>query len=173
LAGWALDFHSRFVGHEQVRGVIGDLVFRYKYQGEHQLADELACCWADLLAAHPELPRPEAVLPIPPSTPRTLDPVMHLASALATRLEIPVQLDTLVKTRKTRQQKGLKSLAAKQSNVAGAFKLQGRVMGQHLLLVDDLYDSGATLSEAARTLSRDRPASLVVLTLTKTVHSDL
>lgn len=171
-AGWALDFHSRFVGKEQVRGVIGDLVYRYKYQGEHQLADELAQRWADLLGAHPEIPQPEAVVPVPPSTPRKFDPVIHLARALAARLGIQALNTALVKTRSTQPQKELKSMAAKQANVRGAFTTQGAVAGMHLLLVDDLYDSGATLSEAARSLGRGHPASIVALTLTKTIHAD-
>ena len=172
LAGWALDFHSRFEGDEPVRGLVGDLVFRYKYGGEHGLAGPLADRWAALLAEHPELPRPHTIIPIPPSSAREFDPVTHLAQALAERLGIPACLEILVKIRQTRPQKELRFLAAKQSNVAGAFSLRGSVRGRHLLLVDDLYDSGATLCEAARTLQRGRPAGIVVLTLTKTIHSD-
>ena len=172
LAGWALDFHSRFVGSDQVRGLIGDLVHRYKYQEEHHLAGELAGYWVDLLTRHFELPNLQTVIPIPPSTQRELDPVAHLAEALAVQLGLQVQFDTLIKTRSTRPQKELKSLMAKHSNVAGAFALQGSVLGKNLLLVDDLYDSGATLCEAARTLAGGRPANIVVLTLTKTIHAD-
>lgn len=172
LAGWALDFHSRFEGNEPVRGIIGDLVFRYKYGGEHHLVGPLADRWVELLGEHPELPAPDAVVPIPPSTPREFDPLTHLAQALARCLGLPVWVETLVKTRQTRPQKELRSLAAKQSNVAGAFSLQGSVRGRHLLLVDDLYDSGATLFEAARILGCGGPASIIVLTLTKTIHSD-
>lgn len=172
LAGWALDFHSRFEGNTQVRGIIGDLVYRYKYENRHQLAAELARLWAELLAEHPELPKPNAVIPVPPSTRREFDPVTQLARALAGQLGIPVLTSTLLKTRQTRPQKELKSLAAKRANVAGAFALRADVAGKHVLLVDDLYDSGATLHEAARILSRGRPASIVILTLTKTIHAD-
>jgi predicted amidophosphoribosyltransferase len=97
---------------------------------------------------------------------------MHLAQALAAHLGIQTSSTALVKTRTTRPQKELKSMAAKQANVSGAFAIHGEVGGIHLLLVDDLYDSGATLSEAARVLAHGCPASIVVLTLTKTIHSD-
>lgn len=172
LAGWALDFHSRFVGDQQIRGVIGDLVFRYKYGGQRELVNKLAGYWAELLEGHPEIPDLDGVIPVPPSMQREFDPVSHLAQALAARLGIPADLATLIKTRQTQPQKELKSLTAKQANVAGAFALQGHVAGQNLLLVDDLYDSGATLNEAARTLNHGRPASIIVLTLTKTIHAD-
>lgn len=173
LAGWALDYHSRYVGSNQIRSAVGDLVYKYKYKGEHHLANNLVQLWIDLLAQHPDLPQPHAVIPIPSSTLRTFDPVPHLAQVLASSLDIPAMINTLGKTRTTRPQKELNSLVAKQRNVSGAFRLNVDVAGKHLLLVDDLYDSGATLCEAVRTLARGQPASIVVLTLTKTIHSNL
>ncbi len=171
-AGWALDFHSRFDGETQNRGVVGDLAFRYKYRDERNLARELASRWAELLRAQNGLPKFDAVIPVPPSTPREFDPVGNLARALAQELKIPALLDVLVKTRATKQQKEMIALAQKQSNVRGAFASKGDVRGKHILLVDDLYDSGATLQEAARVLQRGDAASIVVLTLTKTIHTD-
>ncbi|MCL4394547.1 MAG: RecQ family ATP-dependent DNA helicase [Chloroflexi bacterium] len=171
-AGWALDFHSRFDGDAQNRSVIGELVFRYKYRGECALATELASHWARLLDRHGELPKPDAVIPVPPSIAREFDPVMTLARALAVELKISARLGVLVKTRTTMPQKEMTSLAQKQSNVAGAFSLRGDVRGKNIILVDDLYDSGATLNEAARVLARGGTASIVALTLTRTIHAD-
>jgi ATP-dependent DNA helicase RecQ len=170
-AGWALDFHSRFDGDTQNRGVVGELVFRYKYRGEQQLAGELAERWEQLLRSHPELPKFDAVIPVPSTSTRDFDRVATLAAALATGLKIPV-IHALAKTRATQQQKELMSLAQKQANVRGAFGLQVDVRGKHIVLVDDLYDSGATLQECARVLQSAGVASIVVLTLTKTIHAD-
>lgn len=171
-AGWALDFHSRFDGGTQNRGVIGDLVLRFKYRGDKNLAGALAAHWVKLLRQHPELPKFDAVIPVPSSTVREFDPVSTLANALAAELGISAWIGRLTKTRKTRPQKELVSLAQKQANVRGAFALRGEVRGKNVLLVDDLFDSGATLEEAARVLQRGGAASIVVLTLTKTIHSD-
>jgi hypothetical protein len=172
LAGWALDFHSRYDGDVASRSLIGDLVFRYKYDGERQLAQDLARRWIDLLRAHPELPPFDAVISVPPSQQRASDPMTVLAQALAALLNIPARTNVLVKTRATRPQKEMTSLAQKRANVAGAFALQGDVCGKRILLIDDLYDSGATLEEAAKVLSRGGVGGIVVLTLTKTIHSD-
>lgn len=172
LAGWALDFNSRFSGADHSRSEIGELVYAYKYRGERRLAHDLASRWAELLANHPELPKPDAVIPIPPSTRRDFDPVTLLAQSLAGQLSIPALTDTLVKTRATKPQKEMTALAQKQANVAGAFALKSGVRGKQILLVDDLYDSGVTLAEAARVLARGGAASVVVLTLTKTIHAD-
>lgn len=172
LAGWALDFHSRFDGDQNSRSQVGELVYRFKYRGEHTLAHELAAQWVQMLAAHPQLPRADVIVPVPPSTPRAADPVTLLAQSLAAALRLPL-VNTLVKTRVTRPQKVLTSFAQKQANVRGAFALKGDVRGKHCVLVDDLFDSGATLHEAALVLARGGAKSIVVLTLTKTIHSDL
>jgi predicted amidophosphoribosyltransferase len=172
LVGWALDFNSRFSGADHTRSEVGELVYLYKYRGERHLARELAARWAELLAAHPELPKPDVVIPIPPSTARDFDPVTLLTQALAAQLAIPALTDALFKTRATRPQKEMTALAQKQANVAGAFALKGDVRGKRLILVDDLYDSGTTLAEAARVLARGGAASIIVLTLTKTIHAD-
>jgi ATP-dependent DNA helicase RecQ len=172
LAGWALDFNSRFSGADHSRSEVGELVYLYKYRGERRLARDLVTRWAELLAGRPELPKPDAVIPIPPSLAREFDPVTALAEALAAQLGIPALTNALVKTRTTKPQKDLTALAQKQANVAGAFALHHEVRGKRLILVDDLFDSGATLAEAARVLTRGGAASLVVLTLTKTIHAD-
>jgi len=98
--------------------------------------------------------------------------VTLLAQALAAQLGIPALTGALVKTRVTEPQKEMLVQAEKRANVAGAFAANGDVAGKQLILVDDLYDSGATVAESARVLARAGAASLVVLTLTKTIHGD-
>lgn len=171
-AGWALDFHSRFDGDVQNRSIVGDLAYRYKYESEQALARELALRWAQLVREQPGLPKFDLVVPIPSTTVREFDPVGVLATALAAELSIPASLGVLVKTRATNPQKALHSLVQKQANVRGAFKVNGDLRGKQVLLVDDLYDSGATLQEAARVLRQSGVVSIVVLTLTKTIHTD-
>ncbi|MCX6035843.1 MAG: phosphoribosyltransferase family protein, partial [Chloroflexi bacterium] len=65
-----------------------------------------------------------------------------------------------------------KTLAQKRANVAGAFTLCGEVKGKRILLVDDLFDSGATLDEISRLLEQNGARRVNVLTLTRTIHSD-
>jgi predicted amidophosphoribosyltransferase len=59
----------------------------------------------------------------------------------------------------------------KRRNVAGAFAIQkSNVKGQRILLIDDIYDSGATINECARVLKAAGAAKVYALTLTKTGH---
>ena len=93
------------------------------------------------------------------------------ARALAQKLGL-AYLPVLSKSRQTAPQKEIHTLAQKKVNVAGAFELQSPVKGKRLLVLDDLYDSGATLEEIYRYLRQAGATKVCVLTLTRTIHSD-
>jgi len=124
-----------------------------------------------LIGEHPELAQVDAIIPVPPSTLRPNDPVSYFAKALAQKLQLPYQ-PVVIKSRQTAPQKEMHTLAQKQSNVTGAFKIQSSVKGKRLLVVDDLFDSGATLLEMHRQLCRAGAVKVNVLTLTRTIHAD-
>jgi ATP-dependent DNA helicase RecQ len=174
-AGWALGFHSRFAGADWSRSEVGDLAYRLKYQSDRAALSPLVEQALALCAEHPELADVEAIVPVPPSTLRPYDPVSVLAEELGRRLPRPVR-PVLVKTRRTAPQKEMRTLAQKRANVAGAFAVPGarqsEIRGQRLLVLDDLYDSGATLEEVCRVLRQAGAARLYVLTLTRTIHAD-
>jgi competence protein ComFC len=174
-AGWALDFHSRFFGADWTRSQAGDLAYRFKYEGQRSLVETLADQLAALVVEQPELAQADAIVPVPPSSPRAFDPVSALCDALGKRLDRPVWC-ALAKTRVTAPQKEMRTLAQKRANVAGAFIVTAdrfrEVRGKRLLVLDDLYDSGATLEEITCTLQRASVSAVLVLTLTRTIHAD-
>ena len=79
---------------------------------------------------------------------------------------------SLVKTRQTQPQKEMQTLPQKRDNVAGAFAVNNDITGKRVLLVDDLFDSGATLEEITKLLLKHKAARVNVLTLTRTIHAD-
>ncbi|MFH1035991.1 MAG: ComF family protein [Pseudomonadota bacterium] len=76
----------------------------------------------------------------------------------------------LRRLRHTRPQVGL-ALQARQDNVAGAFALHprqaGLIEGQRVLLLDDVYTTGATVGECARVLKEAGAARVTVVTLAR------
>ena len=105
------------------------------------------------------------------STAITRQSLSAFAEALAERIGWGY-LPAVVKSRQTSPQKEMHTLAQKRANVSGAFALQSAVKGQRLLVVDDLFDSGATLEEIYRLLRRAGAARICVLTLTRSIHSE-
>lgn len=74
----------------------------------------------------------------------------HLARALSTVIGQPVRPDALQRVRETPTQTAL-TPEERLANVTGAFRAHG-VKGQHLVLVDDVFTTGATLVAAADAL---------------------
>lgn len=170
-AGFALDFHSAYKGADWNRSGIGDLVYRLKYESDATVLPKLIEHTRALFAAQPEMSQFDTILPVPSSTPREFSPVHEFCKALSAAINQPVQ-PCVVKTRQTKPQKEMKTLPQKRDNVAGAFAMNNDITGRKVLLIDDLFDSGATLEEITKVLLNHRVAHVNVLTFTKTIHAD-
>ena len=79
----------------------------------------------------------------------------------------------LEKRRPTKSQGEMPSAKARRRNVLGAFRVPGgnasRVRGRRLLLIDDVFTTGATLNACARALKRAGASSVNALTLARVV----
>lgn len=120
--------------------------------------------------AHNDRSLPDLVLPIPLHRARFYERGYNqsamLAEGIAERLGVPVATDVLVRTRATRSQTRL-SREARWQNVSGAFAVTetAAVAGKHLLLIDDVLTTGATLAAAAVTLKSAGALSVTAATL--------
>ena len=98
-----------------------------------------------------------------------------IASALSRRSGIPVEPDLLRRTRATPPLKGL-GRRERALTVRGAFAVakedRPRLKGRHVILVDDVFTSGATAGACARTLRRAGASTVAVLTWARVVRTD-
>ena len=94
-----------------------------------------------------------------------------LAHALHAAGGPPVGADWLVRRRRTPSQ-GKRNAAQRERNVRAAFAVRpGRAVGgKRILLIDDVFTTGATVGECARVLRRAGAAGVDVLTLARTVR---
>ena len=98
---------------------------------------------------------------------RRFNQAADLARALAAETGKPMLANALRRKRRTAQQVGL-GKAAREANMKGAFEvtLEGKaeLFGTNVLLIDDVYTTGATVSAATRALKRAGVAKVDVLT---------
>jgi ComF family protein len=142
-----------------------DAVHALKYGGLPRIAADLASVLSQLVARPPSGAR---LVPIPLGAARRkrrgYNQSAVLARALGHRWGLPVLSQLLVRTRDTATQTAL-TPAARLANVAGAFRVQNdgcRV--QHVVLIDDVFTTGATLAEAARALGGAGFSSITAVT---------
>ncbi len=90
---------------------------------------------------------------------------LHLSRGLGA----PFEPLTLLRNRERSPQAGL-PLAERLRNVERAFRVpEGRPLAGHVLLVDDVYTSGATAESCARALKSGGADPIVVVTVARTV----
>ena len=129
------------------------LLPRFKFHGDLAAGWLLAQWMADAFGG---LPRPDAIVPLPlhPARLRSrgYDQALELARPLARHLRVPLVARGLARRRQTAPQSELSALARRR-NVRGAFAVPaGVVLPAHVVLVDDVMTTGATLHAAARAL---------------------
>ena len=93
---------------------------------------------------------------------------MLLAQELSRRTGIPC-VKTLVKPRSNRVQSTVGSAESRRRNVKDAYRAlpDAPIKGKHILLVDDIVTTGATLSECARTLRTAGAGDVTALTVAR------
>ncbi len=143
---------------------LGTLVRAYKYQGREELEAVLGGWLAEAVAAASWVDRVEALVSVPTHWSHRLRRPLYaaetLAAVVAKRTHLP-HLPLLRRIRGGPHQIGL-SHTKRTENVRGVFAIGTGVTlrGAHLLLIDDVKTTGATLEECAKVLRKGGAAEV-------------
>lgn len=159
-------------------GTARRLVHRLKYQDRTDLARFMAS-WM-LRASDGTVLACDCILPVPLHrrrfTRRRFNQSAELARHLGQIADRPLLAGTLLRIKPTERQVGL-SARARQDNVRGAFAIasghEADVAGKRVVLVDDVYTTGATVAAATRVLKKAGAADVTVLTFAMAVSGPI
>lgn len=140
-------------------GTGGQIVHALKYGGWRNVGPDLAQRVARLSWPRDVVEERAALVPVPLAASRQRERGYNqsalIAAALARVWQIPAWEEVLTRTRATRTQTEL-TPGERLSNVAGAFcvreNARAKLRGEHVILVDDVVTTGATLSACASAL---------------------
>ncbi len=163
----ALHFHSIYTGP------LRNLILKYKFSGALGHATLLGNLAVQAYTRR-DGQKPDIIVPVPLHKRRLLwrgfNQSAELSKALGKHTGAPVIHAALQRVRYTRPQTQL-DLAQRQSNIKSAFTATRELVeGKHILLVDDVYTTGATLRECARTLMQAGTASINVFVLARALR---
>lgn len=117
-----------------------------------------------------EFPKECVIVPVPISNARFWERGFNqsriLAEWLGEHLQMPVSVG-LIKTRDTPAQSTL-GKAARRTNLRASFEWNLEKIPEHILLVDDVFTTGATLETCAKVLKRNKVQAVYAWTLFRT-----
>ncbi len=138
--------HATF---DTTRSEPGEALYQLKYRSDWKMVQPLAAQVRDTLL--PLFGKVDFIVPMPASTTRPKQPVDELAKALGKLINAPV-FDELIKKASpplgTPSLKNLHSRSEKEEALAGLFTLNKCITNEghwNALLLDDLFDTGATM----------------------------
>lgn len=168
-SGYALDKHlvsSTFTGHNEyghptfdnVRTEVGEALYQLKYKSDQAQAKLLA--QTVISTVIPLIKQPvHLVVPVPASTQRRIQPVYEVAKELAALLKVESFENIIQKAPAptgTPKMKDIHDKDEKRQILANQLSLYDGIQGDgkwNALLIDDLYDSGASMETACAILN--------------------
>jgi ComF family protein len=154
-------------------GKVAEAIWRLKYRGGTHLAKPLARLLIDYQNGEFFFSDFDRIVPVPLSEERLrergFNQSLLLARPVSRNHGVPLDFQILQRLRHTQPQTQL-SAPERERNIRGAFAVRNpqRVRKEHILILDDVFTTGATARECARVLLHAGARQVDVLTLART-----
>ena len=158
-------FFATTYNEKQEDILIKKLIHRFKYE---PLIKELSSIFSKVIIAHfkaiglnKNFFKDFLIIPIPLYIKREkwrgFNQAEEIANHLSSQLKISFIKKTLIRIKNTKPQTETENREERQNNLKEAFKCLNcnLIKGRNILLIDDIYTSGSTMEEAARTLKKN------------------
>lgn len=159
---------DRLISFFPYTGIVQKAIKAIKYRYAYKVTDDLLC-----FVLLPELPKQSVFIPIPlhPSRRRLrgFNQAEIIARVLLKRLGVPVRTDILKRIRKTVPQVDMKNREDRLTNMKNVFTVNtvkvSSLINNTIILVDDVFTTGATMQSACEALKRAGVKTLWGLTI--------
>ncbi|MEK7630258.1 MAG: ComF family protein [Patescibacteria group bacterium] len=150
------------------------LIYGLKYGHRRNIAETLAVILKKYLEKLPPIDFKDfIVLPLPlhkkKERARGFNQTFLIAQALNSYYPLNIRHDLLFKNKPTVSQIETKDYATREKNVAGSFSIRHpeEVESKNIIVLDDVFTSGATLREAVKTLKGVGAKKIIALVIAK------
>ena len=167
LLGAACDYHNP---------VIGSLVRALKYDGilsSANLLGELTALYLKQISSEWGIKFENFIIvpvPLHPSRERVrgFNQSLLIAEAMSSEVNIKIY-NALIRTKRTTPQTDIRDRNKRKANVDGCFSIaiSKDVRGKNILLIDDVFTTGATINEAVKTLKNAGARKVIALVAAK------
>jgi len=128
---------------------------RYKFANDRAYEKAMEYMAKKILSKWSQLSRFDAVVTLPLSkqrmTQRGYNQASFMSDVVSDLFRVPKHDEYIKKIRDTKKQSNLRNVE-RVLNISGAYEASTEVEGKNIILVDDIYTTGATMTEVAKTL---------------------
>lgn len=164
-------FMARAMG--QYERILMEVIHRFKYGGKVSLGEMLGSLMAGFAYPSFRITDYSLIMPVPLHPKRLrqrgFNQALILAREISRHFSIALDFLSLRRIVFTEPQVGL-GRDMRERNIKGAFSVadKGRIKGEKIILVDDVYTTGSTVRECAQALIKSKAEKVAVLTLART-----
>lgn len=161
-------FASSFYGFSNT----GDVIHKCKYESREDFPEFFLQQMVRTFKMKLGSEKFDLMVYVPPAV--SGDLVKNFTVKLSEKLNIPLS-HGLSKSKITKEQKIFENGYLKKDNVAGAFIYNHpkEINGKTILLIDDVFDSGATIKEIGKYLTKCGAGKIIPLVIAKTIGGDV
>lgn len=161
----AFDYaHSLFRYEDRVIGLVHQLKFSEKINYARSIGELL------LLKLLEAGEKPDCLLPVSLHDSRLrqrgFNQSIEISRVIAKKAAIPIEYDAVIRQRRTTAQTGLDAKQRKR-NIKDAFRVINKLDYEHVLIIDDVMTTGATVNELAKVLKKNKVLRVGVLCIAR------
>lgn len=151
-------------------GLVSGMIHQLKYKKNKYIGQELGLMIGNRLIEKANYQKPDYIIPVPIHAKRRkvrgYNQSEIIGKSISDKMKVPMLTDVLFKNKSTTTQTK-KSRADRMANIFETFSVRdtSRLIGKHILIIDDVMTTGATIEACAESLKEVADLKLSVVTL--------